>query len=295
MDDLIKEYLDYLEFERKYSLYTVDNYDKDITDFKGFLIIKKINDFSKVDYQIARDYMVDLYSKKYNNKTICRHISSLRNFYKFLIANKYALNNPFSLITNPKIEKKLPNFIYYNDLEKILEVPDQNNEIGLRDELIVEILYATGIRVSELVNIKIKDIDFKEKSIRIFGKGKKERIVLFGDKALELINKYLETREHTNEYLILNNRGFKITERGIRIILDKNVKKSGVKTHITPHTMRHTFATHMLNEGANLVTVQELLGHENLATTQVYTHVSNERLRAVYLNSHPRARKEKLK
>ena len=292
MDDLIKEYLDFLEFERKYSLHTVDNYDKDITDFKGFLIIKKITSFSKVDYQIARDYMVDLYSKGYKN-TICRHISSLRNFYKFLLANNYVNDNPFELITNPKIEKKLPNFLYYNDLEKIMEVPDRKEEMGIRDELIIELLYATGVRVSELVNIKIKDIDFKEKQIRIFGKGKKERIVLFGDKALDLINKYLDTREYDSDFLILNSRGNKITERGIALILDKNVKKSGVKAHVSPHTMRHTFATHMLNEGANLVTVQELLGHENLATTQVYTHVSNERLRAVYLNSHPRAKKGK--
>ena len=293
MDDLIKEYLDYLEYERKYSLYTVDNYDKDITDFKGFLIIKKIENFNKVDYQVARDYMVNLYSKGYNNKTICRHISSLRNFYKFLLANNHVNDNPFELITNPKIEKKLPNFLYYNDLEKIMEVPDQKEEIGVRDELIIELLYATGIRVSELVSIKVKDIDFKEKQIRIFGKGKKERIVLFGDKALELINRYLDTREFDSDYLILNSRGNKITERGIRVVLDKNVKKSGVKTHVTPHTMRHTFATHMLNEGANLITVQELLGHENLATTQVYTHVSNERLRNVYLNTHPRAKKGK--
>ena len=291
MDDLIKEYLDYLEFERKYSLYTVDNYDKDITDFKGFLIIKKILDFAKVDYQIARDYMVNLYSKNYSNKTICRHISSLRNFYKFLLANNYVKDNPFDLIGNPKIEKKLPNFLYYNDLEKIMDIPDQNTDLGIRDELIIELLYATGVRVSELVNIKIKDIDFKEKSIRIFGKGKKERIVLFGDKALELINNYLNTREYSSEFLILNSRGDKITERGIRVVLDKNVKKSGVKTHVTPHTMRHTFATHMLNEGANLITVQELLGHENLATTQVYTHVSNERVRNVYLSTHPRAKR----
>ena len=293
MDDLIKEYLDYLEFERKYSLYTVDNYDKDITAFKEFLISKKISHFNKVDFKIVRDYMVNLYNKKYNNKTICRHISSLRNFYKFLLSNNYVSNNPFELVSNPKLEKKLPNFLYYNDLEKILEVPNEEEKLGIRDELIIELLYATGVRVSELVNIKVSDIDFKEKQIRIFGKGKKERIVLFGDKSLELLNKYLAEKESDSKYLILNNRGAKITERGIRLILDKNVKKSGIKSHVTPHTMRHTFATHMLNEGANLLTVQELLGHENLATTQVYTHVSNERLRNVYLNAHPRAKKGK--
>ena len=174
----------------------------------------------------------------------------------------------------------------------MLEVPDTFKNNSLRDKLIIEILYSTGIRVSELVNIKVKDIDFENKSIRIFGKGKKERIVLFGDQALKLINVYLDQRGFTNEYLILNNRGNKITTRGVDLIIHKNSLKSGLKNKITPHTMRHTFATHMLNDGANLLTVQELLGHENLKTTQVYTHVSNERLRNVYLNAHPRARKK---
>ena len=291
MEEQLKEFLDYLEYERKYSVYTVDSYDHDLTEFIEFLTKKNIKNFNKVEYQLIRDYLVYLYSKKYTNKTICRHISSLRSFFKYLLLNKKITDNPMLLITNPKLEKKLPNFLYYNDLEKILESPDQSNFFGIRDELIIELMYATGIRVSELVNIKVKDIDFIKKTIQIFGKGKKERIVLFGNKTLELIKKYLNESEFNHEYLILNQRGKKITERGIRLILEKNVRKSGVKTHVTPHTIRHTFATHMLNEGANLVTVQELLGHENLATTQVYTHVSNERLRAVYLKNHPRAKK----
>lgn len=291
MDDQIKEFLDYLEYERKYSLYTVDNYDEHITNFKNFLESKKIFSFTKVEYQVIRDYLVFLYNQNYKSKTICAHISSLRSFFKFLLANNYIKTNPMILITNPKIAKKLPNFLYYSDLEKILDVPDQTSVVGIRDELIIELLYATGVRVSELVNIKVNDIDLYSKTIKIFGKGKKERVVLFGDKALDLIKKYLEKSPFQHEYLILNQRGNKITERGINLILSKNVRVSGVKTHVTPHTLRHTFATHMLNEGANLVTVQELLGHENLATTQVYTHVSNERLRAVYLKNHPRARR----
>ena len=292
MDDEIKEFLDYLEFEKKFSLYTVDNYDKDITEFKEYLVMNNINSFKKVDYSLVRKYLVFLYEKKYKNTTICRHISSLRSFYKYLLGNKLINENPMELISLPKKEQRLPNFLYYNDLEKLLETPDQATSIGLRDKLIFEILYSTGVRVSELVNIKVKDIDFENKSIRIFGKGKKERIVLFGDQALKLINVYLDQRGFTNEYLILNNRGNKITTRGVDLIIHKNSLKSGIKNKITPHTMRHTFATHMLNDGANLLTVQELLGHENLKTTQVYTHVSNERLRNVYLNAHPRARKK---
>ena len=292
MDDEIKEFLDYLEFEKKFSLYTVDNYDKDITEFKEYLVMNNINSFKKVDYILVRKYLVFLYEKKYKNTTICRHISSLRSFYKYLLGNKLINENPMELISLPKKEQRLPNFLYYNDLEKLLETPDQSTSIGLRDKLIFEILYSTGVRVSELVNIKVKDIDFENKSIRIFGKGKKERIVLFGDQALKLINVYLDQRGFSSEYLILNNRGNKITTRGVDLIIHKNSLKSGLKNKITPHTMRHTFATHMLNDGANLLTVQELLGHENLKTTQVYTHVSNERLRNVYLNAHPRARKK---
>ena len=292
MDDEIKEFLDYLEFEKKFSLYTVDNYDKDITEFKEYLVMNNINSFKKVDYSLVRKYLVFLYEKKYKNTTICRHISSLRSFYKYLLGNKLINENPMELISLPKKEQRLPNFLYYNDLEKLLETPDQSTSIGLRDKLIFEILYSTGVRVSELVNIKVKDIDFENKSIRIFGKGKKERIVLFGDQALKLINIYLDQRGFTSEYLILNNRGNRITTRGVDLIIHKNSLKSGLKNKITPHTMRHTFATHMLNDGANLLTVQELLGHENLKTTQVYTHVSNERLRNVYLNAHPRARKK---
>lgn len=292
MDDEIKEFLDYLEFEKKFSLYTVDNYDKDITEFKEYLVMNNINSFKKVDYSLVRKYLVFLYEKKYKNATICRHISSLRSFYKYLLGNKLINKNPMELISLPKKEQRLPNFLYYNDLEKLLETPDQSTNMGLRDELIFEILYSTGVRVSELVNIKIKDIDFENKSIRIFGKGKKERIVLFGDQALNLIKIYLAKRNFNSEYLILNNRGNKITTRGVDLIIHKNSLKSGLKNKITPHTMRHTFATHMLNDGANLLTVQELLGHENLKTTQVYTHVSNERLRNVYLNAHPRARKK---
>lgn len=292
MDDEIKEFLDYLEFEKKFSLYTVDNYDKDITEFKEYLVMNNINSFKKVDYSLVRKYLVFLYEKKYKNTTICRHISSLRSFYKYLLGNKLINENPMELISLPKKEQRLPNFLYYNDLEKLLETPDQATSIGLRDKLIFEILYSTGVRVSELVNIKVKDIDFENKSIRIFGKGKKERIVLFGDQALKIINIYLDQRGFSSEYLILNNRGNKITTRGVDLIIHKNSLKSGLKNKITPHTMRHTFATHMLNDGANLLTVQELLGHENLKTTQVYTHVSNERLRNVYLNAHPRARKK---
>ena len=198
------------------------------------------------------------------------------------------------LIENPKLEKKLPKYLYYEDLEKILNTPDLNTNTGIRDALILELLYVTGIRVSELVNIKIQDIDISNQKIKITGKGNKQRIVMYGKKCQELLDKYLNIRnlllKDNNDYLILGVKGKKINDRVIRNIINNLSIKAGLNLKISPHTFRHTFATHMLNEGADLRSVQELLGHENLSTTTIYTHVTNERLRNVYLHSHPRAR-----
>ena len=200
------------------------------------------------------------------------------------------------LISNPKLDKKLPNFLYYDELEILLNIPDKENILGLRDSLILELLYSTGVRVSELVNIKMKDINFNEKRILILGKGNKERYVLYGNTLQELLELYLKnSREVLNknsEYLILNKNGEKITDRGIRLIINKILKKGELDYHVSPHTLRHTFATHMLENGADLKSVQELLGHSSMSTTQIYTHITNERLRNVYLKTHPRAREK---
>lgn len=203
-----------------------------------------------------------------------------------------------TLISNPKQEKKLPKVVYPKELEEIFNTPDINTTLGLRDALILEILYSTGIRVSELVNIEIKDINFNSKEIRIFGKGSKERIVLYGDKCDNLLTKYINdvryklyNEKYSNNYLILSNTGRQINPREIRYIIDNIVNKAGLKMHISPHVLRHTFATDLLNNGADLRSVQHLLGHESLSTTTIYTHISNERLRNVYLHAHPRAHK----
>ena len=202
-----------------------------------------------------------------------------------------------TLVSNPKIEKKLPKIIYSNELDTILNIPDKTTKIGLRDALILELLYSTGVRVSELVNIKIDDINFNKKEIKIFGKGSKERIVLFGNKCLDLLEQYISKSrselysEYSDDYLLLSKTGSKINQREIRSIIDDVVTKAGLKIHISPHVLRHTFATDLLNNGADLRSVQELLGHESLSTTTIYTHISNERLRNVYLHAHPRAHK----
>ena len=293
MDEQLKEFLDYLEYERKYSIYTVDSYDHDLTEFVEFLKEKKIKSFNKVDYQLIRDYLVCLYNKKYKNKTICRHISSLRSLFKYLLLNKEITTNPMVLITNPKLEKKLPNFLYYNDLEKILETPDQTNFFGLRDELIIELMYATGIRVSELVNIKISDIDLSNQSIRILGKGKKERIVYYNPVVEALLKKYFQIYRELNKkqsnYLFLNHYGDNLTTAGISYIINQVIKKISFKKHLTPHMLRHSFATHLLNNGCDLLTVQELLGHSSISTTGIYTHVTLDHIKDVYYNSHPRS------
>lgn len=292
-----ENYLDYLTYERNYSDKTVLNYDKDLNLFIDFCNYKNISEFRLVDFNFIRTYLKYLYSLKYSNKTINRHLSSLRSFFKYLLKEKRVDTNPCMLISNPKKEQRLPNFINEIDLEKLFSIPDLNSKLGVRDEVILRMFYATGIRLNELCNIKISDIDFYDRRIKILGKGNKERYVLYGNNCHKILDRYIKCErkkllKYPNDYLFLNNRGDKLTSGGIEYIINKIVKTSGVtNNHITPHVFRHTFATTMLNEGADLVTVKELLGHSNLSTTSIYTHVSNEHLRRVYLNSHPRAKK----
>lgn len=295
MEEIINNFLNYLETEKNYSYYTIKNYELDLNLFLEFLEKEKITNINKIDYQLIRKYLKYLYDKEYQKKSIARHISSLRSLYHYLIKKGIVKSNPMELVSNPKQDKKLPKFLYYNDLEKLLEI-EINSNIDKRDALILEMFYSTGIRLQELTNLKIKDIDFSNQSIKILGKGSKERIVLYGSKCQEKLKDYLEVRSEllkgkTNSYLILNCFGNKITERGIEQIVEKRVKEKGIKLNVTPHTLRHTFATHMLENGADLKVVQELLGHDNLSTTGIYTHVTNERLRSVYLSAHPRSHK----
>lgn len=285
----LDKFLNYLK-NKDYSLNTINAYRKDLTIF-----LKFSNNKINVDYNFLRTYLQFLYNKKYSNKSISRNISSLKSFYKYLVKFDIIKDNPCLFINFPKTEKKLPNFINYNDLEVLFKVPDKSDTLGLRNLLILELLYSCGMRVSELVNIKLSDIDFNNNRIYILGKGKKERYVLYGEVCSNILNDYLinsrPVLNKNSEYLLLNKFGNKITDRSIRMIIDDIVKKSCLKLNISPHTLRHTFATHLLNEGADLKIVQELLGHENISTTGIYTHVSNEHLRKVYLEAHPRARR----
>lgn len=289
----MEEFLNYLEYERHYSSNTIISYKNHIELFIKYLEDNKINDLNKVDYSLIRKYISFLYNK-YNSKSICNHISSLRSFFKYLKNENKITNNPLVLIENPKLDKTLPKFLYYEDLERLLNYPDLNTNVGIRDALILELLYVTGIRVSELVNIKLNDINYSDKKIKILGKGNKERMVMYGSRCEDLLNKYLKIRDNflknDNNYLLLGVKGKKINDRIIRKMITDIVEKINLSQKVSPHTLRHTYATHMLNEGADLRSVQELLGHENLQTTTIYTHVTNERLRSVYLNTHPRAK-----
>ncbi len=283
----IEKFINYIKYEKRFSNHTSLNYQKDLIDFIEYEN-KEINNIKMSD---IRKYLKYLHDKKYTNATISRKVSTLKSFFKYLESENIIETNPMLLISNPKKEKKLPNFLNYKDLEKLLNAPNLKTEDGKRDALIIEMLYSTGIRVSELVNIKLTDINKNDQSIIILGKGNKERYVYYGSNCKNLLELYLGSKTIDSEYLFPNKHGNKLNDRTVRAIIDKNTKIAGLKINITPHTLRHTYATHMLNEGADLKSVGDLLGHENLSTTQIYTHVSNERLRNVYLNTHPRAKK----
>ncbi len=293
----LQEYCDYLQYQKNYSEYTIENYCSDIIQYLDYLTSEGIN-FKKVEYSDLRFYLMYLKEEKNeNNSSIDRKLSALRGFYRFLATEKITDNNAFSLVTGLKKEKKLPRYFEYNELEELFKVPDLRTALGQRDRLILEMLYATGLRVGELVSVKVGDIDLGSRVILVVGKGNKERRVTYGDYChdalkLYLSDGYLKLNKNGSDYLFLNNNGEVITERGIRYVLDQVIKKTSLNKSISPHVLRHSFATHLLNEGCDLLTVQKLLGHESISATQIYTHVTTERLKEVYYNSFPRAIKK---
>ena len=254
--------------------------------------------YKDIEYGDIRFYLMYLKdNKKDNNASIDRKLSALRGFYKYLVNENILHNNVFSLVNGPKKSKKLPRYFDYNELEEMFLIPDTNTSLGQRDLLLLEMLYATGCRVGELVSIKVKDIDFNRRNILIVGKGNKERYLNYGEYCEDILNKYLidgyiSLNKNNSDYLFLNNNGGVLTERGVRFILDKIIKQTGINKNISPHMIRHSFATHLLNEGCDLLTVQKLLGHESIKATQIYTHVTTDRLKEVYFHSFPRAKKD---
>ncbi len=287
----INEFLKYLKDIKNYSDLTINSYSKDLEEFNYF-INKDLLTINKNDIKIYLKYLFD---KSNSSKTVSRKISTLKSFYKYYKAKGKISINPVSNIKYPKLDKNLPKFIPYNELENLIAVSTEG-AFGERNNLIIELMYATGVRVSELVNITLEDIDFQNKQINICGKGSYERVVYYNTETDKAINKYINNlrkellKGKENKYLILNKDGEKITTRGIAKIIDNLINKVSIKTKVSPHTLRHTFATHLLDNGCDLRSVQELLGHKNINTTEIYTHVTSERLKDVYFKSHPRGR-----
>ena len=287
----LENYLKYLEFNKNYSENTIISYEKDIIEYLDYLERECLSLYD-VKYSDIR-FLLEYYdSLKLSNLSIRRKISSLKGFYKYLCREGKIDDNPFSYVSLPKKEKKLPQFLNYNEMIEIFDVIDITTLLGLRNRLIMELLYATGIRVSELVNIKIGDIDISNRSINVTGKGDKERIVFFNEITKKCLNKYIDESKEVrkSDYLILNNNGKNITTRGIRLIMDKVIKETSIIKNVHPHILRHTFATHLLNNGCDLLTVQELLGHVSISTTGIYTHVTTEHVKDVYYHTHPRSK-----
>lgn len=282
------EYRDYLTSIRKYPDNTINSYLSDITIFKEYLSSLKIN-YLKVDKDIIREYLKVLGNSNYKSSSINRILSSLKNYYDYLEYKHLIEYNPLKDLNRPKKEKRLPNFINNNDYEEIIKKSlERTDFIGRRNTLLLELLYSSGIRISEALNIKIKDINMGDKSIRILGKGSKMRIVYFGEYAKEYLEEYLKVRNSSLEYLFLNKNNTLLTRRGAEYIISNLVKTSLLKKKVTPHTFRHSYATEMLNNGADIRSVQELLGHSSLSTTGIYTHVTNEAVRREYLKAFKR-------
>ena len=287
MTEYLKKYEEYLKYELNYSENTIKQYLMNLDKYLRFLNINKIS-YQNITKDDVMKFLKKLDEENLSKRSIANILSALRTFYNFLLDEKIITSNIFKQIHNPKLEKKLPNFLSYEQTRQILDSINTETELDYRNKLIIEMFYATGIRVSELVNIKISDINKNDKSIIILGKGKKERIVYFGDYAKIALENYLNIRSINSEYLFLNKDGNKISIRGVEKIVDKLTSMAAIKNNVTPHTFRHTFATHLLNNGADIKSVQELLGHSSLNTTEIYTHITSDYLKSVYLKTMPR-------
>lgn len=290
MKDLEK-YLDYLKYNKNYSDKTILNYELDLKDYFNFLKVECL-DYKDVTYNDLMPLFKHFETNKLTNKSIRRHISSIKGFYKYLVNNEIVNANPFIYVNLPKKEQKLPRYLTLSEMLSIFDKMEIKTNYDLRDRLILELMYATGVRVSEVINIKVYDIDFYNNSIKVLGKGSKERIVYYNEVVRDLLSKYMSIYDSLNkknlEYLFLNQKGDKLTTKGISYIINQVIKKISFNKHITPHMLRHTFATHLLNNGCSVTTVQELLGHSSIGTTGIYTHVTFDHIKEVYYKTHPR-------
>ncbi len=298
IEEALTKYHNYLEVEKNYSTYTVQNYFKDIQDFKKFLETENYGDLLKIRSEnIARYYISYLVNLGFAKKSIARKISSLRAFYKYLTVEGMLERSYFENVETPKLDKQLPKFLYQNEIEMMFNKIDKTTSIGKRDYALLELLYGSGLRVSEICTITEKNLDFPNEMIKVYGKGSKERYVPMNQRTIDALKEYIylgrpsliqKVELNAPNELFVNHHGGALTPRGVRVILDKIIDATGELGHVYPHMIRHTFATHLLDGGADLRSVQTMLGHENLSTTQIYTHVSKEQIKESYMLNHPR-------
>lgn len=292
---ILKQFIRYIQVEKNFSMHTVREYEHDIEQFLNFLQSENLLKFDGVEYIHARIFVTQLYEAKLARTTISRKISAVRSFFRFLNREFQLDDAPFRSLYHPKKEDRLPSFFYEQELEQLFTANEGDDPKALRNMALLELLYATGMRVSECVSLELKQIDMDYSIVRVMGKGRKERIVPFGQFAHQALSRYINEartkllKGHTHQKVFVNLRGTELSDRGVRHILKEMMKNAELHGKIYPHMLRHTFATHLLNNGADMRTVQELLGHSHLASTQVYTHVTKEHLRSTYMNAHPRA------
>ena len=306
LEEYLRQFLEHLRYERNVSAHTLRNYSSDLEQFHQHIAPAKVDgkrasvSVKDIDHLTIREWMAALHAENKKKTSIARKLASLRTFFQFLVREGIQENNPAKLVATPKVERKLPNHLSMEDAVRFIESPDLENDLGRRDRAILEFLYATGMRVGELTNLNLKDIDFREKLVRVTGKRKKQRILPFGEPALQSLMFYLNESRPTflgncppadrdEQAVFLNYQGTRITTRSVGRMVDKYIKQVADIHDISPHSLRHSFATHLLDSGADLRDIQELLGHVRLSTTQIYTHVSMEKLIEVYDRSHPKA------
>ena len=295
LQNQLEQFIRYVQLEKNFSLHTVREYTSDLEEFFAFLHAEGIQKITEVEYIHARLYVTKLYDEQKARTSISRKISSIRSFFRFLNREQNIDDAPFRSLYHPKKEERLPSFFYEEELKELFEKNEGDEPIQIRNMALLELLYATGMRVSECVSLELTDIDFHYNIVRVMGKGRKERIIPFGQYAHDALIRYIEQvrptlmKKENHQKVFVNMRGGELTTRGVRYILSEMIDNASMHTKIYPHMLRHTFATHLLNNGADMRTVQELLGHANLSSTQIYTHVTKEALRKTYMNSHPRA------
>ncbi|MBP2653130.1 MAG: xerC 2 [Firmicutes bacterium] len=295
----LEDFIRYLRVEKNASQHTINSYRADIERFFEFAKEKGVTeaDFAQISPILIRAYLAILKEEDYARRTIARRVAALRSFFRFMCREEIVGENPFSSVHTPKLDKRLPVFLDLEEVDALLALPDKS-ALGRRDAAILELLYATGIRVSELAGLTVQDVDLTTGYVLVYGKGAKERVVPVGRKAVGAIAGYLDSSRPRlramgvtppHDILFVNKNGGPLTDRSVRRIVEKYVNALAITKNVSPHTIRHTFATHLLNNGADLRSVQELLGHVNLSTTQLYTHVTKERIKSVYKDAHPRA------